>query len=115
MSATCPNFNASYCEAHDYDHVFERNEGRFVSAPSAGEGDGAATVRREAIHAFRGLLIAEASDLGLQNIPERIDVPARDGGFRRFFLTATDRDERENEVTGWRYSSRELTLLVVND
>jgi hypothetical protein len=113
--AKCVNYEASYCEAHDYDHVLERAEGRFTSKPGD-PGDGTANIRREAIHAFRGLMVAEASDLGLQFIPQTLLVPDRAGQPRRFEMTATDRDERENEVTGWRYADATgLTILVVND
>ena len=111
----CPNFNASYCEAHDYDHVFERNEGRFTNAP-ADPGEGTLPVQRHSIHAFNGLMVAEASDLQMQFIPQALSVPDRNGGLRLFTLDSVDRDERENEITGWRYADAAgLTILVIND
>ena len=116
MTKQCINFNAGYCEAHDYDHVLERAEGRFTNAPAVDPGEGTLAVRREAIHAFAGLMVVEASDLQMQFIPQTLMVPDRQGRPHRFDLASVDRDERENEITGWRYADTAgLTVLVVND
>lgn len=113
--AKCVNYEASYCEAHDYDHVLERAEGRFTSAP-ANPGDGTLAVERGKLHAFAGLMVAEASDLQMQFIPQTLMVPDRAGRPHRFELATVDRDERENEITGWRYADTAgLTVLIVND
>lgn len=108
----CVNYAASYCEAHDYDHVLERREQELRIDSDRN----VCRVERRALHNAAGVLVTEASDIDFRGA-ETLMVPDRQGTPRLFALASVDRDERENEVTGWRFANAALglTILVVND
>jgi hypothetical protein len=69
------------------------------------------------IRSSDGTLVAEASDLGLRNVPNVLHVEGLEGvpGVRSFGLVGTD--ESGGDVAGWRYleQGKSVRMLVIND
>lgn len=65
------------------------------------------------------LLTAEASDLGIREIPHKFMLMGKDNQLHNFNLTETLRDGTvDNEVYAWRFemsTRRDITVEILND